>query len=410
MSSGPNTSNGSAHIPSSSASPSTTGNLPVGSLETQSNPLNIVVTPSIDPSPFGPSSPLSAHTRSHPFFRKMTTRQSISSGSPNGSSAFSTSANNANSGKTVDDAIAAAVAASTPSGKNANDTVATAAAPVLTDKSPAHVAADATDALFIRRLSNMNVNEEFKSNREHHEDCSCGYHSDSEDEVSSLDTPRFEPISDEAREFTEKLLGQNKDWAKKTEQERPGFFAKLEKQQKPQILWIGCSDSRVPANQIVNLDPGEIFVHRNIANVVTHTDMNLLSVLEYAVDVLKVRHIIICGHYGCGGVAASLTQKEFGVIDNWLRNIKDLYTIHRKKFDVLPHGGKEQQDLLTELNVIQSALNVCHTSIIQRAWSRGAKLSVHGWCYRLSDGVIRNLGLCVEGPGNVEDVYQVTKS
>ncbi|KAG0332252.1 hypothetical protein BG000_010221, partial [Podila horticola] len=158
---------------------------------------------------------------------------------------------------------------------------------------------------------------------------------------------------------------------------------------------------------IVNLDPGEIFVHRNIANVVTHTDMNLLSVLEYAVDVLKVRHIIICGHYGCGGVAASLTQKQFGIIDNWLRNIKDLYTIHRKKFDTLPAGGKEQQDLLTELNVIQSALNVCHTSIIQKAWSRGAELSVHGWCYRLSDGVIRNLGLCVEGPGNVEDVYHV---
>ncbi|KAG0038965.1 hypothetical protein BGZ82_010168 [Podila clonocystis] len=135
--------------------------------------------------------------------------------------------------------------------------------------------------------------------------------------------------------------------------------------------------------------------------------MNLLSVLEYAVDVLKVRHIIICGHYGCGGVAASLTQKQYGIIDNWLRNIKDLYTIHRKKFDTLPQGSKEQKDLLTELNVIQSALNVCHTSIVQKAWSRGEKLSVHGWCYRLSDGVIRNLGLCVEGPGNVEEVYHV---
>ncbi|KAK3812847.1 MAG: carbonate dehydratase [Benniella sp.] len=225
-----------------------------------------------------------------------------------------------------------------------------------------------------------------------------------------MDASHLPPVSAEARRFSEQLLGQNKAWAIKTEEERPGFFAKLEKQQKPQVLWIGCSDSRVPANQIVNLDPGEIFVHRNIANVVTHTDMNLLSVLEYAVEVLKVRHIIICGHYGCGGVAASLTQKQFGIIDNWLRNIKDLYTIHRNKFEALPQGSREQQDLLTELNVIQSALNVCHTSIIQRAWSRGEELSIHGWCYRLSDGMIRNLGLCIEGPGNVEDVYCVAEN
>ncbi|KFH69165.1 hypothetical protein MVEG_05966 [Podila verticillata NRRL 6337] len=230
---------------------------------------------------------------------------------------------------------------------------------------------------------------------------------DDEEEDMRIEPSHFPPVSEEAREFSDRLLSQNKAWAIKTEQERPGFFARLEEQQKPQVLWIGCSDSRVPANQIVNLDPGEIFVHRNIANVVTHTDMNLLSVLEYAVDVLKVRHIIICGHYGCGGVAASLTQKQYGIIDNWLRNIKDLYTIHRKKFDTLEQGSKEQKDLLTELNVIQSALNVCHTSIVQKAWSRGEKLSVHGWCYRLSDGVIRNLGLCVEGPGNVEEVYHV---
>ncbi|KAG0333070.1 hypothetical protein BG004_000990 [Podila humilis] len=231
-----------------------------------------------------------------------------------------------------------------------------------------------------------------------------------EDHDVQIDPTHFPPISDEAREFSDKLLGQNKAWAIKTEQDRPGFFARLEEQQKPQVLWIGCSDSRVPANQIVNLDPGEIFVHRNIANVVTHTDMNLLSVLEYAVEVLKVRHIIVCGHYGCGGVAASLTQKQFGIIDNWLRNIKDLYTIHRKKFDQLPAGSKEQKDLLTELNVIQSALNVCHTSIVQKTWARGEKLSIHGWCYRLSDGVIRNLGLCVEGPGDVEEVYHVMEN
>ncbi|KAF9935727.1 hypothetical protein BGZ75_008420 [Mortierella antarctica] len=348
-------------------------------------------------------------SRSHPFLRKFQSQATPLSTA--GASSFSTSAgsnngsnsnNNDNSGngsKRVDDAIAAV------------------AANAVNSKSPTIAAAKATDALLNKRLSHLNLNKKgdddiFTSQAFDHAahgpgcGCSGGDYSDSDDDMR-VEPSQFPPISDEARLFSETLLGQNKEWARKTEQDRPGFFAKLEKQQKPQVLWIGCSDSRVPANQIVNLDPGEIFVHRNIANVVTHTDMNLLSVLEYAVDVLKVRHIIICGHYGCGGVAASLTQKQFGIIDNWLRNIKDLYTIHRKKFDTLPQGGKEQQDLLTELNVIQSALNVSHTSIIQKAWSRGEKLSVHGWCYRLSDGVIRNLGLCIEGPGNVEEVYHV---
>ncbi|ORZ12580.1 carbonic anhydrase [Lobosporangium transversale] len=267
------------------------------------------------------------------------------------------------------------------------------------------MAANATEAIINKRLNDFCLDSEIKLSASTADtSCCSGVH-----DHRTIDQSDFPPISEEARNFSERLLGQNKAWALKTEEERPGFFAKLEKQQKPQVLWIGCSDSRVPANQIVNLDPGEIFVHRNIANVVTHTDMNLLSVLEYAVDVLKVRHIIVCGHYGCGGVAASLTQKQIGIIDNWLRNIKDLYTIHRKKFEALPEGSREQQDLLTELNVIQSALNVCHTSIVQKAWSRGAELSIHGWCYRLSDGVIRNLGLCIEGPGNVEDVYHLTE-
>ncbi|KAF9210060.1 hypothetical protein BGZ49_006817 [Haplosporangium sp. Z 27] len=351
-------------------------------------------------SPFGPSSPSPMHTRSHPFLRKL---QSAIDSSPQqssptvnalGTSAFSTSSRNSSEKgrKSVDEAISAISSRK------------------VGDVSPTIAAANATDVLFSNRLSTLDLNASVEGgtthDHEHHDGC-CSEHR-REIEFNDINLPQLELVSDEARRFTEQLLGQNKAWAKKTEEERPGFFAKLEKQQKPQVLWIGCSDSRVPANQIVNLDPGEIFVHRNIANVVTHTDMNLLSVLEYAVEVLKVRHIIICGHYGCGGVAASLAQKEFGIIDNWLRNIKDLYTIHRKKFDTLPHGSKEQQDLLTELNVIQSALNVCHTSIIQRAWSRGAELSIHGWCYRLSDGVIRNLGLCIEGPGNVEDVYQVS--
>ncbi|KAF9109860.1 hypothetical protein BGX27_007108 [Mortierella sp. AM989] len=364
--------------------------------QTQAHPINIVTSMHSSGAEssnlLGPSSPAPIHTRSHPFLRKL---QSAISAGPQpapgavalGASAFSTSSSSGGSSgggrKSVDEAIAAV------------------GTRTIGDVSPTLVAANATDAIITRRLSNLGDDQD---DSHHHQDgCCSGHKSDSNSDTSS----HIEPMSVEARRFTETLLGQNKAWAKKTEEERPGFFAKLEKQQKPQVLWIGCSDSRVPANQIVNLDPGEIFVHRNIANVVTHTDMNLLSVLEYAVDVLKVRHIIICGHYGCGGVAASLTQKEFGIIDNWLRNIKDLYTIHRKKFDALPPGSKEQHDLLTELNVIQSALNVCHTSIIQKAWSRGAEVSVHGWCYRLSDGVIRNLGLCIEGPGNVEDVYQV---
>lgn len=377
------------------------------------------------------SSPV--YSRAHPFLRKFqtTVQKAVAQAQQQNqsvlSSAFSTSATSSSSssndnkdnapnqygGNTVDEKIAAV-----SSGR-----------PLVNPKSPTLAAAKATDAIIQKRLGQAHheghdgldhiptldesvYSDETFQKSAAHQGCGCSHHGvagadhDSDDDAR-VEPSNFPPISEEAREFSERLLGQNKAWARKTEQDRPGFFAKLEKQQKPQVLWIGCSDSRVPANQIVNLDPGEIFVHRNIANVVTHTDMNLLSVLEYAVDVLKVRHIIVCGHYGCGGVAASLTQKQFGVIDNWLRNIKDLYTIHRKKFDTLPHGGKEQQDLLTELNVIQSALNVCHTSIIQKAWSRGEKLSVHGWCYRLSDGVIRNLGLCIEGPGNVEEVYHV---
>ncbi|KAG0266870.1 hypothetical protein BG011_000485 [Mortierella polycephala] len=350
------------------------------------------------------SSPV--YSRAHPFLRKFQSTvhkviaQQKQAASAMGSSAFSTSSSTLSESSSDDD-------------KRVDEAIKSATAQPIRTKSPTTAAANATDAILNRRISHMNldkVNESAKASKTG-SGCSCSSHrftsdDDSDDDIR-VEPAQFPPISDEARRFSDTLLGQNKAWAIKKEQERPGFFARLEDQQKPQVLWIGCSDSRVPANQIVNLDPGEIFVHRNIANIVTHTDMNLLSVLEYAVDVLKVRHIIICGHYGCGGVAASLTQKQFGIIDNWLRNIKDLYTIHRKKFDTLPRGGKEQQDLLTELNVIQSALNVSHTSIIQRAWSRGENLSVHGWCYRLSDGVIRNLGLCIEGPGNVEEVYHV---
>ncbi|KAF9581270.1 hypothetical protein BGW38_001776 [Lunasporangiospora selenospora] len=359
-----------------------------------------------------------AFSRSHPFLRKFQTtvnkviaQQKAQPAAAAGASAFSTSAP---SFGPVDDS------SNSDGQRGIDEAPAQVTARITRTRSPTTKAAQATDAILNKRLSNYKSEDHEDHEHHHGPGCGCGssspvpsirdlemiYGAGYEDDIC-VNPAHFPPVSAEAREFSDRLLGQNKAWAIKTEKERPGFFARLEEQQKPQVLWIGCSDSRVPANQIVNLDPGEIFVHRNIANVVTHTDMNLLSVLEYAVEVLKVRHIIICGHYGCGGVAASLTQKQFGIIDNWLRNIKDLYTIHRSKFDTLPAGGKEQKDLLTELNVIQSALNVCHTSIIQRAWSRGEKLSVHGWCYRLSDGVIRNLGLCIEGPGNVEEVYHV---
>ncbi|CAK4079693.1 unnamed protein product [Aphanomyces euteiches] len=201
------------------------------------------------------------------------------------------------------------------------------------------------------------------------------------------------------------LLQRNKKWADKVASEDPTYFSKLEHQQAPEVFWIGCSDSRVPANQILDLPPGEVFVHRNIANQFVSTDMNALSVLEYAVTVLKVKHIIVCGHYGCGGVNAAMTQKEFGLVDNWLRNIKDLYISNSNILDRV-HELKDRQDLLTELNVAKSVYNVCHTRIVQNAWLQGQELYVHGLCYRLKDGVIRDLEICISGEDQVEAIYR----
>ncbi|KAI9144496.1 carbonic anhydrase [Paraphysoderma sedebokerense] len=204
------------------------------------------------------------------------------------------------------------------------------------------------------------------------------------------------------------LLEANKIWAATMVKKNGDFFTKLANQQSPQVFWIGCSDSRVPANQIVNLQPGEVFVHRNIANVVTHTDINCLSVLQYAVDVLKVKHIIVCGHYGCGGVVASMCAKQYGLIDNWLRNIKDLYAHHVHDLEGC-ENEKAKADLMCELNVANSVRNVCATTIVQNAWARNQELSVHGWCYRIEDGLIRDLGLCISDPSMVEKVYQMIK-
>jgi len=201
-----------------------------------------------------------------------------------------------------------------------------------------------------------------------------------------------------------KLLEANKSWASATAKKNPTFFKKLADQQTPQLLWIGCSDSRVPANQIVNLAPGEVFVHRNIANVVVHTDINCLSVIQYAVDVLQVKHIIVCGHYGCGGVIAAMRNKQFGLIDNWLRNIKDVCKKHIDKLDAIEDPTKKA-DLLCELNVANSVGHVCATTIVQNAWARGQELSVHGWCYRIDDGIIRDLNLCISGMDAMEKIY-----
>lgn len=202
------------------------------------------------------------------------------------------------------------------------------------------------------------------------------------------------------------LLAHNRDWAAQMEGERPGFFSGLAGQQSPRYMWIGCSDSRVPANQITGLEPGEVFVHRNVANVVVHTDFNCLSVIQYAVEVLKVEHIIVCGHYGCGGVKTALGGSQYGLIDNWLRHIKDVYTLHRRRLEEIT-DEQERVDRLCEINVIQQVANVAHSTIVQNAWLRGDSLTVHGWIYSLSDGLLKDLGMSVDGPGQVPIIYRM---
>ena len=187
----------------------------------------------------------------------------------------------------------------------------------------------------------------------------------------------------------EHLFEQNVQWAEEIKQQDPQFFTRLAKLQKPEYLWIGCSDSRIPANQIVKMLPGEMFVHRNIANLVVHTDLNCLSVIQYAVEVLKVKHIIVCGHFGCGGVLASMEAQQHGLIDNWLGHIRDVGRYHAEKLDKLE--GREKSDLLCELNVIEQVKNVCNTATVQKAWSEGSNLSVHGWIYSLEEGLLKDL-------------------
>jgi carbonic anhydrase len=190
------------------------------------------------------------------------------------------------------------------------------------------------------------------------------------------------------------LFANNRAWAAEMRQHEPDFFARLAQQQAPEYLWIGCSDSRVPANQIIGLRPGRVFVHRNVANVVVHTDLNCLAVIQYAVDVLRVRHAIVCGHYGCGGVLAALRDQRLGLIDNWLRHVQAVYGKHRHQLDALPAEAR-RHDRLCELNVMEQVLNISRATVVRDAWARGQSLTIHGWIYGIHDGLLRDLGLAL---------------
>jgi carbonic anhydrase len=202
----------------------------------------------------------------------------------------------------------------------------------------------------------------------------------------------------------EELFENNRAWCSAMRDRDPEFFAKLGRQQNPDYLWIGCSDSRVPANEIVGLMPGELFVHRNVANVVVHSDLNCLSVMQYAVDVLKVRHVIVCGHYGCGGVRAALEGRQLGLIDNWLRHVQDVSLKHEAVLAAF--SAEETSDRLCELNVIEQVVNVCRTTIVRDAWKRGQKLAVHGIIYGINDGLLWDLNVAIDELEIAESVYR----
>ncbi len=201
------------------------------------------------------------------------------------------------------------------------------------------------------------------------------------------------------------LFESNRAWAAGIRQQDPEFFRRLSRQQSPAYLWIGCADSRVPANQIVGLPPGELFVHRNIANLVVHTDLNCLSVMQFAVDLLKVRHIIVCGHYGCSGVGAAFRRDRIGLSDNWLRHLQDVREKHATGLAAVPDEAAAC-DRLSELNVIEQVANVCQTTIVRDAWERGQELAVHGWIYGLRDGLLRDLAMTVTAPAEMPAAYQ----
>jgi carbonic anhydrase len=206
--------------------------------------------------------------------------------------------------------------------------------------------------------------------------------------------------------YYQTLLENNKKWVKSKTNQDPTYFTKLAQGQKPPVLWIGCSDSRVPANEIIGAEPGEVFVHRNIANMVVHSDMNLLSVLDFAVNVLQVKHIIVCGHYGCGGVQAAMTNKHIGLIDNWIRHIKDVFRHHHLELNSI-EDSESRVNRFIELNVVEQVINLAKTSIVQSAWENGDSLHIHGWVYDVADGLVRDLNISIKNDSTLSEVYKL---
>ena len=206
--------------------------------------------------------------------------------------------------------------------------------------------------------------------------------------------------------FYRQLLENNKKWVASKIESDPEYFTRLANGQQPPILWIGCSDSRVPANEIIGAQPGEVFVHRNIANMVVHSDMNMLSVLDYAINALKVKHVIVCGHYGCGGVQTAMTNKHVGIIDNWIRHIKDVYRLHHEELNSIA-DEKKKFDRFVELNVQEQVWDLAKTSIIQKAWESGQQVHLHGWVYDIKDGIIQDLDITLKDNHSLEEVYQL---
>ncbi len=204
------------------------------------------------------------------------------------------------------------------------------------------------------------------------------------------------------------LFNTNKAWAENKIKNDPETFRKLSEKQNPKYLWIGCSDSRIPANEILGLEPGEVFVHRNVGNLVPHTDFNCLSVLQYGIDCLNIEHIIICGHYRCGGVAAAMGNAQFGLVDNWLRNIRDVYSLTKEELDCIS-DPLLKCNRLVELNVLYQVMNVCYTTIIQNAWANNKKLCIHGWVYDVSTGLLKDLNCCISSIDQIDETYRTLK-
>jgi len=206
----------------------------------------------------------------------------------------------------------------------------------------------------------------------------------------------------------QKLFDNNKNWAEEKLKNDPKIFSNLTEKQTPKYLWIGCSDSRIPANEILGLAPGEVFVHRNVANLFPHTDFNCLSVLQYGIDYLNIEHVIVCGHYRCGGVAAAMENAQFGLVDNWLRNIRDVYSREKNQLDIIADKTL-RNDRLVELNVLYQVMNICHTTIVQNAWANKKSLYVHGWVYDVSTGLLKDLNCCISSLDQIEDTYRTLR-